>query len=165
MSAPIFDYGVSPFHLRFCPKCFPQLSVCKPVHALGEHTKFPWALDLFCPICHCFYTICSLCPNQRNPLLSNRHTARHNRLKHVHHTSVDPPLPVNLQVPVRPPMFLDATFIFFLFSLAYEGSGSSITAIGNCWAIDGCTRSGFVCGGTMACVSCYGRWRILPTYK
>lgn len=77
------NYGCAPSKLRFCPKCHPIPSLGDSNSEPAMIGKFPWAIELICPICKCMFTICSSCMGQRKALLNNRMAQRHHRDFHL----------------------------------------------------------------------------------
>ena len=82
MNPPHSSFGCAPFQIRLCPNCFPNLSPGIPNHLPGTHPKYPWALELLCPICNCLFTICTRCHNQRTAIRNKRMMNRHNHSFH-----------------------------------------------------------------------------------
>lgn len=96
MASPSTVYGVSPAILRFCPQCFPDLSLGSPSHPPGQHDTYPWAVALVCRQCTCLFSLCTLCPDQRSRLLNKSLRRRHHQRYHLPRVANPPPPPTHV---------------------------------------------------------------------
>lgn len=92
------DLGFAPSSLQFCPKCYPNPSIGLPDHPPGKHPDFPWAMRLVCRTCHCKFTLCTVCTNQRIRLTTSELRHRHHHRCHVIRETAIPIPPLQIQV-------------------------------------------------------------------